>query len=48
LGWKTKTELLEDFWNAADKLEVSTTAAPQIGEAKTEEGYHLIMVEGRK
>jgi len=29
-------------------LEPSTTNNPKIGEAKTEFGYHIIMIEGRK
>jgi peptidyl-prolyl cis-trans isomerase NIMA-interacting 4 len=48
LGWKTRGSLLGDFEKVAYDLEVSTTANPKWGEVKTKEGYHIIMVEGRK
>ncbi|KAK1827237.1 peptidyl-prolyl cis-trans isomerase [Podospora conica] len=48
LGWKTKGSLAPEFEAVAYGLENSTTAAPKYGEAKTEFGYHVIMVEGRK
>lgn len=48
LGWKTKGSLAPEFEAVAYGLENSTTAAPKYGEAKTEFGYHIIMVEGRK
>ena len=48
LGWKTKGSLAPEFETVAYGLENSTTAAPKYGEAKTEFGYHIIMVEGRK
>ncbi|KAK0623093.1 hypothetical protein B0T14DRAFT_494626 [Immersiella caudata] len=48
LGWKTKGSLAPEFEAVAYGLDNSTTAAPKIGEAKTEFGYHVIMVEGRK
>ncbi|KAJ9620544.1 Peptidyl-prolyl cis-trans isomerase pin4 [Taxawa tesnikishii (nom. ined.)] len=48
LGWKTKGSLLPEFENVAFELEPSTTGNPKWGEAKTSEGYHIIMVEGRK
>jgi NIMA-interacting peptidyl-prolyl cis-trans isomerase 4 len=40
--------LLADFEKVAYELEPSTTVNPKIGEVKTDEGYHIIMVEGRK
>lgn len=48
LGWKTKGSLAPEFEAVAYGLENSTTASPKYGEAKTEFGYHIIMVEGRK
>ncbi|KAF2817533.1 FKBP-like protein [Mytilinidion resinicola] len=48
LGWKTRGSLLADFEKAAYELEPSTTANPKWAEVKTSEGYHIIMVEGRK
>ncbi|KAG6042464.1 Peptidyl-prolyl cis-trans isomerase pin4 [Claviceps sp. Clav50 group G5] len=48
LGWKTKGSLDAKFEDVAFGLEPSTTNSPKIGEAKTEFGYHIIMVEGRK
>lgn len=48
LGWKTKGSLAPEFEAVAYGLENSTTGAPKYGEAKTEFGYHIIMVEGRK
>ncbi|KAK2066881.1 hypothetical protein P8C59_000661 [Phyllachora maydis] len=48
LGWKTKGSLDPQFEEVAFALETSTTSNPKIGEAKTPNGYHLIMVEGRK
>ncbi|KAG5922681.1 Peptidyl-prolyl cis-trans isomerase pin4 [Claviceps africana] len=48
LGWKTKGSLDAKFEEVAFALEPSTTSNPKIGEAKTEFGYHIIMVEGRK
>ncbi|KZZ97633.1 Peptidyl-prolyl cis-trans isomerase PIN4 [Moelleriella libera RCEF 2490] len=48
LGWKTKGSLDPKFEDVAFALEPSTTNNPKIGEAKTEFGYHIIMVEGRK
>ncbi|EGP87897.1 unnamed protein product [Zymoseptoria tritici ST99CH_1A5] len=48
LGWKTRGNLLPEFENVAFELAASTTAKPVWGEAKTSEGYHIIMVEGRK
>ena len=47
-----KEEALEKIRNGAKfdevELEPSTTGAPKMGEVKTSEGYHIIMVEGRK
>ncbi|KAH5690247.1 hypothetical protein HBI88_167060 [Parastagonospora nodorum] len=48
LGWKTRGQLLPEFEKVAYELEPSTTASPKIGEVKTQEGYHIVMVEGRK
>ncbi|KAK5664368.1 hypothetical protein OQA88_591 [Cercophora sp. LCS_1] len=48
LGWKTKGSLAPEFEAVAYGLENSTTGAPKYGEAKTEFGYHIIMVEGRR
>lgn len=48
LGWKTRGSLDPKFEAVAFALEASTTSNPKIGEAKTEFGYHIIMVEGRK
>ncbi|KAF2139758.1 uncharacterized protein K452DRAFT_300261 [Aplosporella prunicola CBS 121167] len=48
LGWKTRGSLLADFEKVAYELEPSSTGNPKIGEVKTGEGYHIIMVEGRK
>ncbi|KID90979.1 Peptidyl-prolyl cis-trans isomerase PIN4 [Metarhizium guizhouense ARSEF 977] len=44
LGWKTKGSLDPKFEEAAFALEPSTTNNPKIAEAKTEFGYHIIMV----
>lgn len=48
LGWKVRGSLMAEFEKVAYELEPSTTASPKIGEVKTREGYHIIMVEGRK
>ncbi|KAK7733530.1 Peptidyl-prolyl cis-trans isomerase pin4 [Botryosphaeria dothidea] len=48
LGWKTRGSLLPDFEKVAYELEPSTTGNPKYGEVKTSEGYHIVMVEGRK
>ncbi|EKG17240.1 Peptidyl-prolyl cis-trans isomerase PpiC-type [Macrophomina phaseolina MS6] len=48
LGWKTRGSLLPDFEKVAYELEPSTTGSPKYGEVKTSEGYHIVMVEGRK
>ncbi|KAH3909374.1 hypothetical protein HBI56_185770 [Parastagonospora nodorum] len=48
LGWKPRNTLHADFEKVAYELEPSTTSNPKIGEVKTEHGYHIIMVEGRK
>jgi NIMA-interacting peptidyl-prolyl cis-trans isomerase 4 len=39
---------MPEFENVAFELQASTTNSPKWGEAKTGEGYHIIMVEGRK
>ncbi|KAI8941195.1 Peptidyl-prolyl cis-trans isomerase pin4 [Plenodomus lindquistii] len=48
LGWKTRGSLLLEFEKVAYELEPSTTGNPKLGEVKTGEGYHVIMVEGRR
>ncbi|OCK76240.1 peptidyl-prolyl cis-trans isomerase pin4 [Lepidopterella palustris CBS 459.81] len=48
LGWKTRGSLIAEFEKAAYELEPSTTANPKYAEVKTREGYHILMVEGRK
>ncbi|CZT15598.1 related to peptidyl-prolyl cis-trans isomerase nima-interacting 4 [Ramularia collo-cygni] len=48
LGWKTRGDVLPEFAEAAFELAQSTTAKPVWGECKTSEGYHVMMVEGRK
>jgi hypothetical protein len=44
LGWKAKGSLHPKFEEVAYALETSTTGNPKIGEAKTDFGYHIIMV----
>ncbi|KAL2108308.1 hypothetical protein VUR80DRAFT_3990 [Thermomyces stellatus] len=48
LGWKPRGSLDAKFEEVAFSLEVSSTGNPRYGEAKTQFGYHIIMVEGRK
>jgi parvulin-like peptidyl-prolyl isomerase len=48
LGWKIRGSLIAEFEKVAFELEPSTTASPKIGECRTSEGYHVLMVEGRK
>lgn len=48
LGWKTRGDLDPKFEEVAFDLEASTTASPKYAEVKTEHGYHIIMVDGRK
>jgi len=48
LGWKVRGSLIKEFEDVAFGLSVSTTGSPVVGQVKTSEGYHLIMVEGRK
>ncbi|KAF1816556.1 FKBP-like protein [Eremomyces bilateralis CBS 781.70] len=48
LGWKTRGSLIAEFEKMAYELETSTTGNPKYGEVKTKEGYHIVMVEGRK
>lgn len=43
LGWKGKDALLPEFSKVAFELETSTTNSPKWGEAKTSEGYHIIV-----
>ena len=37
-----------EFEKVAYELEVSSVGSPKVGEVKTKEGYHLVMVEGRR
>jgi NIMA-interacting peptidyl-prolyl cis-trans isomerase 4 len=39
---------MPEFENVAFELQASTTNSPKWAEVKTSEGYHLVMVEGRK
>lgn len=48
LGWKTRGSLDAEFEKVAYGLEVSTTGNPKWGEVKSEFGYHVVMVEGRR
>jgi hypothetical protein len=48
LGWKVRGSLMHEFEEVAYGLEPSTTGNPKWGEVKTKEGYHILMVEGRK
>jgi len=48
LGWKTRGQLMIEFEEVAYSLEPSTTGNPKFGEVKTKEGYHILMVEGRR
>ncbi|KAM0694934.1 hypothetical protein Q7P36_005290 [Cladosporium allicinum] len=48
LGWKGKGTLMPEFEKVAFELEVSSIASPKWAECKTSEGYHILMVEGRK
>lgn len=50
LGWKTKVpqSLKRDFEEVAFNLEPSTLKKPIIGELKSDQGYHLIVVTDRR
>ncbi|KAF8418216.1 peptidyl-prolyl cis-trans isomerase pin4 [Tirmania nivea] len=50
LGWKVRGSLIKEFEDAAYKLPVSSVNKPMYTTepVKTNEGYHVIMVEGRK
>ncbi|RPB21942.1 FKBP-like protein [Terfezia boudieri ATCC MYA-4762] len=50
LGWKVRGSLIKEFEDAAYKLPVSSVNKPvyTTEPVKTSEGYHVIMVEGRK
>jgi len=48
LGWKVRGSLHGDFEKVAYELEPSTTSNPKYAEVKTNHGYHIIMVEGRR
>ncbi|OCL07215.1 peptidyl-prolyl cis-trans isomerase pin4 [Glonium stellatum] len=48
LGWKTRGSLIAEFEKVAFELEPSSTGNPKWAEVKTGEGYHIVMVEGRK
>lgn len=45
---KEPPSLLKEFEEVAFKLEPSTLKNPIIGEAKTNQGYHLIVVTDRR
>jgi len=48
LGWKSRGDLDPTFAAAAFELGASTVGNPNYKEVKTDFGYHLVMVEGRK
>lgn len=48
LGWKVRGSLIKEFEELAYGLPVSTTGKPQWGTVKTGEGWHVVMVEGRR
>lgn len=48
LGWKTRGSLIKEFEDTAFETPISKTGSPVWKEVKTSEGYHLLMVEGRK
>lgn len=48
LGWKVRGSLIKEFEDLAYELDPSTTGNPKWAEVKTREGYHILMVEGRK
>jgi NIMA-interacting peptidyl-prolyl cis-trans isomerase 4 len=48
LGWKTRSDLVAEFADVAFEIEPSDVDSPIIAEAKSEFGYHIIMVHSRK
>ncbi|CAG8640524.1 10704_t:CDS:2, partial [Paraglomus occultum] len=50
LGWRMRGTLLQEFEKAAFNLPTSTVDSPIYTPepVRTSEGYHIIMVEGRK
>lgn len=48
LGWKPRGSLLREFEDVAYALEVSSVGAPRCGRVRTGEGWHVLMVEGRR
>lgn len=48
LGWKGRGSLIKEFEEAAWACPISKTGSPDWREVKTGEGYHVLMVEGRK
>lgn len=48
LGWKGRGSLIKEFEKIAWETPVSKTGSPEWREVKTGEGYHVLMVEGRK
>jgi parvulin-like peptidyl-prolyl isomerase len=49
LGWMTRGSMVGPFQDAAFALEPSTVDRPKLsGLVKTNFGYHIIMVEGRR
>lgn len=48
LGWQDKAKLDPTFAAVAFALEPSSVNSPKWAEAKTEHGYHILIVEGRR
>lgn len=48
LGWMTRGSMVGAFQDAAFALTPSTPDKPIMVQVKTQFGYHLIMVEGRR
>jgi NIMA-interacting peptidyl-prolyl cis-trans isomerase 4 len=50
LGWMTRGSMVGAFQDAAFALPISTLASPVYTDppVKTQFGYHIIMVEGKK
>ncbi|KAK4049745.1 hypothetical protein OIO90_005326 [Microbotryomycetes sp. JL221] len=48
LGWKSKGDVVPEFWQVAYDLPKSTSDKPVYKSVKTGFGYHVIMVEDRK
>lgn len=48
MGWKSRGDLDPKFEEIAFELGTSSTTNPDYREVRTEFGYHILMVEGRK